>query len=58
MDEKEYVGGSPVLFGAVLAHFFSLYAHYNSFTELVLHSTAREEEWRRWQPTAGGKPIL
>lgn len=58
VDEKEYVGGSAVLFGAVLAWFFSLYAHYSSFTELLLRSTAREEVWRRWQPMAGGKFLL
>ena len=58
VDEREFVGSSAVLFGAAMASFFSLYAHHSSFTELILRSTAREEVWRRWQPMAGGKPLL
>lgn len=58
VNEREFVGSSPVLFGAVLSSFFSLYAHYSSFTELVLKSTGREEVWRRWPPMAGGKALL
>lgn len=58
VNEREFVGSSPILFGAVLSSFFSLYAHYSSFTELVLKSTSREEVWRRWPPMAGGKALL
>lgn len=58
LNEREYVGGSPILFGAVLSSFFSLYAHYGSFTELVLKTTSREEVWRRWPPMAGGRALL
>jgi len=58
LDEEQFVGSSPLLFAEVLARFLSLYAHINTFTELVLKSTAREEEWKRWPPMAGAKPLL
>ncbi len=58
LDETQFTDSSPVLFGEVLSRFLSLYAHINSFTELVLRSTTREEEWKRWPPMAGAKPLL
>ncbi|EYF02868.1 type VI secretion system baseplate subunit TssF [Chondromyces apiculatus] len=57
-DEEQFVGQSPLLFAEVLGRFLSLYAHINTFTELVLKSTAREEVWKRWPPMAGARPLL
>lgn len=58
LDEGSLSNSSPILLASVLSRFLSLYAHLNSFTELVLKSTKREEPWKRWQPTAGARPLL
>jgi type VI secretion system protein ImpG len=58
VDEDKLKGSSAILLGSVLSRFFSLYAHINSFTELVLRSESRQEEWKRWPPTAGEKALL
>jgi type VI secretion system lysozyme-like protein len=58
LDEELFVGSSPLLFASVLSRFLSLYAHLNTFTELVLKSTASDEVWTRWPPTAGAKTLL
>ncbi len=58
VEEGLFVGGSPLLLGAVLRHFFALYASTNSFTQLVLESHEREGEWQRWPPLAGEKRFL
>jgi type VI secretion system protein ImpG len=58
VDEDKLKGSSAILLGSVLSRFFSLYAHINSFTELVLRSQSRQEEWKRWPPTAGEKALL
>jgi type VI secretion system protein ImpG len=57
-DEGNLSNSSPILLASVLSRFLSLYAHLNSFTELVLKSTKREEPWKRWQPMAGIRPLL
>ncbi len=58
LEEERFVGSSPVLFASVLSHFFALYAHINSFTELCLKSSARDEVWKRWPPMVGEKALL
>lgn len=58
LDEELFVGSSPLLFASVLSRFLSLYAHINTFTELVLKSAATDEVWMRWPPTAGAKTLL
>ena len=58
LAEDQFGDSSAVLFAEVLSRFFSLYAHLNSFTELALRSTAREEVWKRWPPMAGARPLL
>jgi type VI secretion system protein ImpG len=58
LAEEQLGDTSPILFAEVLSRFISLNAHLNSFTELVLKSTAREEVWKRWPPMAGAKPVL
>jgi len=58
LDEERFVGSSPILFASVLRRFFALYAHMNTFTELVLKSNSREEVWKRWPPMVGEKALL
>ena len=57
-DESSPSNAGSILFASVLSRFLSLYAHLNSFTELVLKSTKREEPWKRWRPMAGARPLL
>jgi type VI secretion system protein ImpG len=58
VDEDRFGGGSILLFGEVLRHFFALYANLNSFTQLTLESQQRKEELRTWPPLAGTQIIL
>lgn len=55
IDEERFEGGSVLLFGEVLRHFFALYAHLNSFTQLTLESQQRKEEIRTWPPLVGAR---
>jgi type VI secretion system protein ImpG len=57
-DERQYVGSSAFLLSSVLSRFLGLYASVNSFTQLVVRRLGREEEWKRWPPMAGAKPVL
>jgi type VI secretion system protein ImpG len=58
LDESQYVGASPVLLASVLHHFFGLHAAINSFTEVVIRSLQRDEEWKRWPALAGSQVLL
>lgn len=51
LDSQHFVGSSAVLFSAVLAQFFSLYATANRFVRTVLVQSDREV--KTWQPQAG-----
>jgi type VI secretion system protein ImpG len=51
LDPQHFVGSSAVLFSAVLAQFFSLYATANRFVRTVLVQSDREV--KTWQPQAG-----
>jgi len=58
-DESKFDGGSAFLLASVLNQFFGLFASMNSFTQLVIRRSAREsEEWKRWRPMVGAKPVL
>lgn len=57
-DEEHFVGASAFLLGSVLDRFFALYAGVNSFTELVIRRAHQEEDWKRWPPRAGDRPLL
>ena len=57
-DEDLYVGGSAFMFATVLNHFFALYTSINSFSELVIKSSQRKGEWKRWKPMVGEEIIL
>jgi type VI secretion system protein ImpG len=56
LEPEAFVGASPVLFSAVLAHFFGLYTTVNSFVELGI--------WRgdeclvQWPPMSGAQELL
>lgn len=57
-DESLYVGGSALLFAAVLNQFLALFASANSFTQLAVRSLQQEGVWKRWPPMAGGRIVL
>ena len=57
-EENLYVGSSAFLLAAVLNHFLAQYASTNSFTQLVIESSRREGEWKRWRPMAGVRELL
>ena len=53
------LSSNAFLLGAVLRHFFGLYASVNSFTQLELVSARRRQEvWKRWPPLAGNRELL
>lgn len=53
IDEDHFVGTGIHAFASVLDHFFGLYVHANSFTQLVLLSSHNGEELIRCQPRSG-----
>ena len=50
-DADAFVGGSPLLMGAVLARFFAMYTSVNSFVRLVVRRG--DEIWKQWEPMTG-----
>jgi len=58
LDEERFENQNMLLFANVLERFFALYAPLNSFTQLVLKSTQREQPIKTWPPRAGKKIIL
>jgi len=57
-DERAYVGGSALLFSAVLDRFLGLYTTVNSFTRLIVTSFQRSGTWKAWPPRIGGQRVL
>jgi type VI secretion system protein ImpG len=57
-DESLYVGQSALMMSAVLSRFFTLYTSVNSFTQLLVRSRQRQEEWKRWPPLTGVQNLL
>ncbi|QGZ64854.1 type VI secretion system baseplate subunit TssF [Paraburkholderia acidisoli] len=55
-DPEAFVGGSPLLMGAVLARFFALYTSVNSFVRLVVRRG--DEIWKQWEPMTGCQQLL
>jgi type VI secretion system protein ImpG len=53
VDERNFAGGSALLFAGVLEQFFRLYVSMNTFTELSVRSVQRREVWRRWPAHPG-----
>ncbi|WKN21917.1 type VI secretion system baseplate subunit TssF [Azotobacter vinelandii] len=56
LDPQHFVGSSAVLFSAVLAQFFSLYASANRFVRTTL--VLADKEIKTWQPQAGMPLVL
>lgn len=55
-DPDAFVGGSPLLMGAVLARFFALYTSVNSFVRLVVRRG--DEIWKQWPAMTGSQLLL
>jgi len=51
-----FVGGSPLLMGAVLARFFAMYTSVNSFVRLVVRRG--DVIWKQWEPMTGCQQLL
>ncbi len=58
LDEDRFTGSGLYLFASVLERFLGLYCSINSFSKLVLTTTRREGELKRWPPRAGTKVLL
>jgi type VI secretion system protein ImpG len=56
VDEGQFAGTSPYLFGAVLERFLARHVGLNSFTETRLVSAQRGEV-ARWAPRFGTRPV-
>ena len=58
VDERGFVGASPLVFGEVLSRFLGLYAGINSFVQLRFRSMQRGGNWKTWSRTAGAQHVL
>lgn len=58
LDEQGFVGTGLRLFVQVLDHFFGLYVHANSFTQLTVVSARTQEEIIRCPRRSGDSPLL
>ena len=58
VDEQNFVGTGLRLFAQVLDHFFGLYVHVNSFTQLKLMSLRSSEELITCPRRSGDSPLL
>ena len=58
IDEESFVGIGLHIFAQVVDHFFGLYVHANSFTQLVLISKHSGEEVLRCQPRSGDSILV
>lgn len=58
VEEQHFVGSGLRLFAQVLDHFFGLYAHTNSFTQLKVVSARTREELIVCPRRSGNSPLL
>lgn len=58
VDEDSFVGTGLGLLAAVMDHFFGLYVHINSFTQLTIVSARTQEEVLTCPPRNGDKPLV
>ena len=58
IDESAFAGTGLHAFVQVIDHFLGLYAHLNSFTQLVVLSKASEKELIRCPPRSGGATLV
>jgi type VI secretion system protein ImpG len=57
LDEAAFVGTGLHVFVQVIDHFLGLYAHLNTFTQLVILSSASGKELIRCPPRSGGATL-
>lgn len=58
VDEAHFVGAGLRLFAQVMDHFFGLYVHANSFTELKIFSARTQEELIACPRRSGDSPLV
>lgn len=58
VDEESFVGTGLRLFAQVLDHFFGLYVHINSFTQLKIVSARNQEELIACPRRSGSSPLV
>lgn len=58
VNEQHFVGTSVEQFARLLDHFFGLYVHTNSFTQLAVYSHETGEEIIRCQPRNGNRILV
>lgn len=58
VDEAGFVATGLHAFAQVIDHFLGLYAHLNTFTQLVILSNASGKELLRCPPRSGGAPLV
>lgn len=58
VNEQNFVGTSVEQVGRLLDHFFGLYVHINSFTQLIILSSETGEELMRCQPRNGDQLLV
>ena len=58
IDERGFVGASPLIFGEVLLRFLGMYAAINSFVQLEFRSLQRGGSWRKWPRITGTRTVL
>ena len=58
LDEDAFAGTGIHLFASVLDHFFCLYVHCHSFTQLTVLSRASGKELMRCQPRSGALTLI
>jgi type VI secretion system protein ImpG len=58
LDEEAFAGTGIALFASVLDHFFGLYVHCQSFTQLTVFSQASGKELIRCHPRSGARNLV
>jgi len=58
LDEAAFAGTGVYVFAQVVNHFFGLYVHLNSFTQLVVLSSQSEKELLRCEPRNGSLTLV
>ncbi len=58
VDEQNFIGAGLRLFAQVLDHYFGLYVHANSFTQLKIVSARTQEEILTCPRRSGDSPLL
>lgn len=58
LDQRNFEGHSPLIFGAVVRQFLALYTSINSFVELKLKWKHTGKIWKEWIPLSGRQQLL